>query len=462
MSKIVIVCSILILFCSIKCLFAQSNGEPPPEAGITKALDDCIRQKRSVGIVVGLIDKHGSKVYARGRMNVNSSRAVDAETIFEIGSVTKVFTSLLLQDMVERGELGLDDPIDKFLPKSVKVPSKNGKKMTLKHLATHRSGLPRLPDNFNPKDEHNPYADYTVKKLYEFLSSHGLAREPGEKYEYSNLGGDLLGHVLSLNAGKDFETLIVKQICEPLKMESTRVVLSPQLKTHAAAGHNKFQMPAGNWDFPLGGAGGLRSSLDDLLKFLSANLSLTPSPLSNAMQKTHALQKDGGGFAPDMALGWHLEDKYGNESIWHNGGTGGFRSFIGFDKNNKRGAIVLSNSENDVDDIGWHLLDARNEIKVYEAPKQHKLAKIDTKIYDHYVGEYKLAPKVFFTITRDGDRLLAKLTGQSTYEVFPESEADFFYTVVDAQLTFAKDSSGKVSHLILHQNGIEQRADKIK
>lgn len=145
--------------------------------------------------MVGVVDAEGSKIYSAGRTVGGSNfkktqpglgREVDGDTIFAIASITKVFTALLLQEMADRGELDLDDSIENFLPSSVTVPSKNGKKITLSHLVTHRSGLPRLPDNFKPKEKDNPYADYTVEMLYAFLSKHELAREPGEKYEYSN------------------------------------------------------------------------------------------------------------------------------------------------------------------------------------------------------------------------------------------------------------------------------------
>src|SRR5205823_14852796 len=144
-----------------------------------------------------------------------------------IGSISKVFTSLLLSDMVQRGEVALTDPIAKYLPAGVKVPERGGRSITLVDLSTHTSGLPRLPSNLNPKDQSNPYADYSVEQLYQFLSSYTLPRDIGAMYEYSNLGGGLLGHVLARRAGTDYETLMVSRIAGPLNMSSTRIVLSP-------------------------------------------------------------------------------------------------------------------------------------------------------------------------------------------------------------------------------------------
>ena len=160
-------------------------------------------QHQGVGIVVGLIDRHGRRIVAHGTFD-KDTRPVNGDTLFEIGSATKVFTSLLLAEAVKRGEVALDDPVAKYLPSSVKVPERGGRKITLLDLATHTSGLPRLPLNMNPKDASNPYADYTVQQMYEFLASYTLPRDPGSMYEYSNLGGGLLGHVLALRAWMDY------------------------------------------------------------------------------------------------------------------------------------------------------------------------------------------------------------------------------------------------------------------
>src|ERR1700752_999149 len=156
--------------------------------------------KKSVGIVVGLVDEKGVRVISVGKPSLDGKQALDGNSIFEIGSVTKVFTATLLADMVERGEVKLSDPISKYLPRTVKTPTRDGKEITLLDLATQTSGLPRLPTNFAPKDPRNPYADYSVDQLYAFLSGYTLTRGIGEKYDYSNVGVGLLGHILALRA----------------------------------------------------------------------------------------------------------------------------------------------------------------------------------------------------------------------------------------------------------------------
>jgi hypothetical protein len=198
-----------------------------------------------------------------------------------------------------------------------------------------------------------------------------------------------------------------------------------------------------------------------LLKLLAAEMGFAPSALSNAMQKTQTPQKTNG-FLSKIGLGWQIDKKDG--IIWHNGGTGGYRSYLGFTKDKSLGVVVLANSANDIDDIGQYLLGGSDSVDDFQAAKQRVVAQIDYSLYDRYIGQYQCSwsPESFFTVTREGDRLMAKLAEQSAFEVFPESTTDFFYTVVDAQLTFVTNETGKVTHLILHQNGANLKAGKVK
>lgn len=431
---------------------------------IRKILQDRIDiNKRSVGIVVGLVDEKGAHVLSYGKPDQNSTQTLDGDTVFEIGSVTKVFTATLLSDMVQRGEVSLNDPISKFLPKSVKTPTMNGKEITLLDLSTQTSGLPRLPNNFAPKDPKNPYADYSVEQLYSFLAGYTLTRDIGAKYEYSNLGVGLLGHVLALRAGTDYETLVRQRILEPLKMDHSGIKLTPQMQARLAPGHDQSLKPVGNWDLPvLAGAGALRSTVNDMLKFVAANIGLQKSPLLTAMQKTHESRHDTG--VPDLEIGlnWHILKKFDSVLVWHNGGTGGYHSFIGFDPKVRKGVVVLSNSTNDIDDIGRHLLISQYPLAKLEPPKERKEIKLDAKILDAYVGEYQFGPGVSIAITHEGDQMFAQLAGQGKLELFAETEKDFFLKVANVQISFVKDDKGQVTQLVLHQNGRDQQAQKIK
>ena len=456
---------VLLLLIAISFLSAQI----PARADVTdievkNILQDRIdRAKRGVGIVVGLVDEKGTRVITYGKPSQDSKAALDGNSVFEIGSVTKVFTATLLADMVERGEVSLNDPISKYLPRTVKTPTRDGKEITLLDLATQTSGLPRLPTNFAPKDPQNPYADYSVDQMYAFLSGYSLTRGIGEKYEYSNFGVGLLGHILALRAGTDYETLVRKRITQPLGMSDTKIKLTPEMMARLATGHNPALMSVPNWDLPtLAGAGALRSTVNDMLKFVAANLGLTKSPLLVAMQKAHQSQRETG--QPDLSIGlnWHILKKFDSEMIWHNGGTGGYHSFIGLDKKNRRGVVVLSNSANDIDDIGRHLLVSQYPLAKIEPPKEHKAIQLDPKIFEAYAGEYQLGPGFSLVFTHEGDKLFMQPTGQSKVEILPESETDFFLGVADIQVTFVKDDKGQVNAAILHQNGRNVTAKKIK
>lgn len=442
----------------------QSTPEPgiPSDADIRQILVDRIDiQHQSVGIVVGIIGPEGRRIVSYGHLEKGDSRPLNGDTIFEIGSATKVFTSLLLSDMVQRGEVSLDDPVAKYLPIGVKMPERNGHAITLVDLSTHTSGLPRLPTNFMPKDPANPYADYSVEQLYQFLSSYQLTRDIGSQYEYSNLGGGLLGHVLALRAGMTYEALVKSRIGDPLDMNSTRITLSPEMTARFAAGHNQALETVKNWDLPtLAGAGALRSTANDLLTFLAANLGYTKSTLSRAMAAMLSVRRPTGQPGLEIALGWHIWTTSGKEIIWHNGGTGGYRSFIGFERKTRIGVVVLSNAFTTagVDDIGRHLLDAG--FPLMKPPKEHKEIKVDPKLFDSYVGSYELAPNFVLAVTRDGDHLFAQATGQPKFEIFPEGEKDYFLKVVDAQITFVTDGSGRATELILHQNGRDLPANR--
>ena len=245
----------------------QLAGSTPADAEIRRILAERIdEQKRSVGIVVGVVEPGERRVVGYGRFAADAPGQPDGDTVYEIGSITKVFTAILLADLVGEGAVELETPVQRLLGPDVAVPTRNGAEITLLHLATHSSGLPRLPSNLQPANAANPYADYTVAQLYEFLSSYELERDIGETVEYSNLGAGLLGHALALSAETDYETLVSTRLLEPLGMSDTSVALTPSLQERLAVGHSVQLRPVANWDLPtLAGAGALRSTVNDML-----------------------------------------------------------------------------------------------------------------------------------------------------------------------------------------------------
>jgi serine-type D-Ala-D-Ala carboxypeptidase/endopeptidase len=443
---------------------ASSPGVAPSDAEIRRILAERIDvEKQGVGIVVGVIDSHGRRIVTYGAPEKGDQRPLDGDTLFEIGSITKVFTALLAADMAQRGEVKLDDPIQKYLPAAVKIPERGGKQITLIDLATHTSGLPRMPENFRPKDPSRPYADYTVDALYSFLSSYELRRDIGVKYVYSNLGFGLLGLGLAQRAGMDYEKLVVARICDPLGMTSTRITLSDSLRRRFAAGHTSDLVTVPEWEIPsLAGAGALRSSANDLLTFLAAMMGYTDNPLAAAQKKTLSIKRPTGAPFMETGMGWDIDTRGGSEIISKGGATAGYTSFIGYSPQSRVGVVALANTSagEGTTDIGQHLLDARYPLWVPESSPSSEPT-LEAKVLDGYVGHYEMTPTFILAVTREGSQLYVQATNQPRFAVFPKSNAEFFYKVVDAQITFETDPQGHANTLILHQGGRDQKAKRI-
>jgi len=443
-------------------LNAAPANPPPPDSQIRQVLANRIDvEQQSVGIVVGVIDPHGRRIVAYGHPQQGDDQPLTGDSVFEIGSITKVFTSLLLTKMTEHGEVRLNEPVAELLPPGTQVPQRDGRQITLADLATHTSGLPRMPDNFRPANPLNPYADYSVKQLYQFLASYQLPRDPGVKWVYSNLGFGLLGLALARRAGIDYGTLLREQICRPLGLHSTATVTTPSMAQRLAVGHSADLITVSSWNLTeaMAGAGALRSTANDLLTFLAAAMGRTQSGLTPAFQALLSVQRPTEAPFIEEALGWMVDTRGGGEIVWKDGGTGGYASFIGYDPASDSAVVVLSNSNNSVDDLGLHLLDSRYPLSVpYGSPPE---ATVSPGILDRYVGFYELAPNAIFTITRKGNQLFAQLTGQTRMAIYPKSPREFFLKVVDARMSFETDSRGKAMGLTLHQNGFDRRALKI-
>lgn len=339
---------------------AAQQAALPADSTILRVIRERVDAGRNKGIVVGVLGPDGrTRVVAYGDPGAGQP-PLDGNSVFEIGSITKVFTTVLLADMAARGELALDDPVAKHLPEGVTVPSRDGREITLLDLAMQRSGLPRIPSNLRPTNLRDPYANYTVERLYEFLSTHELRRAPGEAYEYSNLGMGLLGHVLALRAGSSYEQLVRERILEPLGMEHTAIELTPWMQEHLAVGHGADGEPAPLWNLAtLAGAGALRSTTLDMLRFAAAALDSTATPLHRAIAQTQAPRADAGSEAMRIGMGWHIRQAPDRDIVWHNGGTGGYATFLGLDRARRRAVVVLSNSSANVTGLGFHLMDPR-------------------------------------------------------------------------------------------------------
>lgn len=346
----------------------------------------------NVSIAIGFIDGDDVNFFSYGKSALENGFDVDENSVYEIGSISKVFTGILLAENVLYGRMKLSDPLEKYLPEQVKVPVRNSKEIDLKDLATHSSGLPRMPNNFTPTNPLNPYFDYTVELAYDFMSRHELVRDIGSRFEYSNYGMGMLGHILELESGKSYENLVVNRITNVLNMDDTRVVFTKRMKNNLARAHSNGR-EVENWDIPaLAGAGAIRSTTSDMVKFLKANMESDTSTLNKAMKMSHKVAYKNEEQNFEMGLGWHYAiDK---TVVWHNGGTGGYRAFAGFVKGTTKGVVVLTNSSEGVDDIGLKLLDDTRKLEMPKISIGNVLEKeINSNGIEEAIEFYNIAKK---------------------------------------------------------------------
>ena len=322
---------------------------------------------RHVGLVVGAVTSGGERfVVPVGRLRAPDGPTPRADSLFEIGSVTKVFTALLLAEAVTRGELALETPLADVLPE-VQVPTRDGVAITLEHLATHSAGLPRNPVPLSTAllaqwraRSGDPWEAVDRAALLAALAGTTLRRTPGTgRFAYSNLGAGVLGHALVAAAGsRDFEELVRSRVCGPLGLADTVVVPDREQTEREAVGHRSRRRPTGHWRVAgLPGAGALRSTAADMLTFLQAQLHPDAGPLGPAIGLTHQERRPGRRLG--IGLGWlRVPVQRDQVLLWHNGGTGGFRAFAGFLPAAGVGVVALANDLRSVDRLGLDLLTA--------------------------------------------------------------------------------------------------------
>jgi D-alanyl-D-alanine-carboxypeptidase/D-alanyl-D-alanine-endopeptidase len=419
----------------------SANAGALPER-VEKAAQDRIATGIHQTLVFGVVDRHHSEVVVFGTLN--DGKAPDGDTVYEIGSITKTFTAALLAQAVLSGRVALDTPVARLLP-DFKIPSRGAKEITLGQLGTQHSALPRLPSNLLPKDGANPYADDDAAKLNAFLGEYQLPRDPGTEYEYSNLGFGLLGYALAQSEHMSYGAIADEAILKPLGMTMSGTAFSGAMRGHLAPGHDNIGNAVQNWDFDaMAGAGAIRSTANDMLRYLKANMGIDQSPLAAAMklaqQPLSEVSKTN-----RIGLAW-MTSRGG--IIWHSGQTGGYRGFLGFTADRRHGVVILSNTTVDADDLGFATLNPRAPL----APA-YKAIVLPSASLDEYVGTYKLADKFLLKIFRVNDGLFVRATGQGPIPIFPSAPNEFFAKAVNASASFTRDPNGVVNGLVLHQNG---------
>jgi len=452
----------LVLLGANSAAWAQPWSLPSDEAIRAILADRIDNRKQSVGIVVGIVSPQGRRVISHGQPARSDSRPLDGRTVFEIGSVTKVFNALLLADMAVRKEIALDDPVAKYLPANVRVPERAGKQITLQDLATHTSGLPRLPNNMPTKDPLNPYADYTSDQLYQFLGGYTLTRDIGSQFEYSNLGAGLLGNALSRRARRPYEVLIRERITARLGMRDTAITLTPSMRARFAVGHDAALKPVPYWDLPtLAGSGALRSTANDLLIMLENETGLRRSAIRAAMDRQLSTRRPGASSDTEIALGWQVRKHAIGTIFFHSGGTGGFRTFVAFNPQTREGVVALANASTPVgvDDIGMHIL-VGEKLADPRPPVTHTEVALDRADKEKLVGRYRLSANSVLTMTLEGEQLFAQVAKLPKDRVFAASPTLLFWRGEDGDIRFELGPDGRAMSAIVRFNGRETVAKR--
>jgi CubicO group peptidase (beta-lactamase class C family) len=427
----------------------QPSRLPDPEEVRALLVQLVDVEMRAPVIVVGMIAANPQErwVVGYGRLSATDERAPDGDTVFEIGSITKVFTGTLLAQAVLNEEVQLDEPIFLYLPEGVTAPEYEGRSITLLDLATHTSGLPRMPSNFHPADPSNPYADYTPDQMYDFLSGYRLTRAPGSTWEYSNYGFGLLGNLLARRAGQaDYEALLLERITGPLGMDSTRIEMTPDMRSRLATPHASYSVATSLWEnITLAGAGGIQSTANDMLTFLAANMGSAGAELQPALRMANTLQRvaDGADGANQMGLGWGLSDS-GRGIHAHTGGTGGTSSYLGWDPQHRIGVVVLANASTRTEDMGIQLL---RGFPLTPVP-------VDPLILAAYAGRYQVSNGLVVTVRVEGARIFLQIPNAPGYEqsageheLLAITEDRFFLRGADFEIAFLSNYGGEVDRM---------------
>ena len=442
---------------------APDAGVPRTVAELRPLVDAAARPLVDGGwtpaLVVALIDEQGDTFLTYGQLRPDGP-PTDADTIFEIGSVTQVFTSLVFAQLAENKVVKPFEPLEALLPKGTKLPEHEGQKISLVDLATHTSGLPRLPD-LGGGDASNPYAHYDAARLYAFLARYTLPLPPGKIYDYSNLGAGLLGHALSLRAGIPYERLVVDGIARPLGMGSTFIEVPKAARARLAQGHESHGDPVPAWSFGvLAPAGALRSTARDMARFVRAQMDLLPDDDARRLRKPIELSQIPRADRPGgkIGLGWLT---FANGQVYgHSGETGGFYTFVLFDLARKQGVVVLaSGASPNVEKLGAYVFQSWLGAPA-TPPEVPSTVVLDAAALDAYAGVYDIAKDISIKVWREGNHLRAQPSGQGPDSLWAIAPDKFHLRKVDAQVEFERDPEGKVVALKLVEEAETQRAPR--
>jgi len=406
---------------------------------------------RGAGLAAAVVDGPALQFASAG----DEPAPVTPDTLFELGSITKTFTALLLADAVVRGELALDDPVEAVLPEGLRLRDVAGAPITWADLATHRSGLPRLPSNLRDPSGADPY-DYSRRELLDFIAGWRPTLRRDAAWAYSNLGYGLLAEALALRAGQPYATLLQARVLEPLGLGGMVLALRAPAVPGLLPGFDAQGRPVPNWRFDaIAGAGALVGSARQLARYAQAALGVFEHPLKPAFALAMRPRADGAAPTNRMALGWLTAPLFGRQVLNHDGGTGGYASSLWLDPAGQRAALVLSRGAVPVNDLALHLLEPRVPARDLAAERQQTerpaLALAEGQLAP-LVGRYRLTPQFALEVRLRDGRLFAQATGQGEFELFALAPRRFFARVTPLEMAFEGDD-GPPPAFVLQQGG---------
>jgi D-alanyl-D-alanine-carboxypeptidase/D-alanyl-D-alanine-endopeptidase len=418
------------------------------------ALEQRFKNDRTGACVAAGVIDNGATATAWYCADPKAQRPYDDHTAFEIGSVTKTMTAALLAEFIARGEVTLDDPIAKLLPPGTVVPSFNGHEITIGQIVTHTSGLPALPAGYRPRDPGNPYAGATERDLLDLLAATKLTREPGSRWEYSNFAVIVLSYALAKRNGTDYETLLRQHLLIPLGMSETYIAKPPP-QVHLAPGHLPGGTPTNPWDFhpDMAGVGGVRATLPDMLKYLEGELGTRERAITPALARTQAQVATVGGHK--MAMSWFVLNGAASTRLVHEGATGGYATFVGFDRTAGKGVVLLSDTSlvaaGGLGSMGLHLLDP-----AFPSGKPHVVATPDAALLDALAGKYRMTGGLGMELRHKDKGLTIQADGQREFEMGYDSNGEFYPIAFDALLRPKRKADGSCSFTWLQGGGAEE------
>ncbi|HKV04107.1 MAG TPA: serine hydrolase [Candidatus Acidoferrales bacterium] len=417
---------------------------PPDVARMEQVIQSYVSNGQFMGAV--LVARGSDIVLDKGYGFANLEWKVpnSPSTRFRLGSVTKQFTAACILLLEERGKLSVSDPVKKYMPDAPAA----WEKITIFNLLTHTSGIPNFT-GFPDYASTEPFAATPAQLVARFRDK-PLDFQPGEKWSYSNSGYVLLGYLIEKISGQTYEKFVQENIFMPLGMkdsgyDSNSAVIPRRASGYSPGPHGPVNAGFINMTIPFS-AGGLYSTTGDLLLW-------EQGLFGGKLLSAASLAKMTTPFKNDYAFGLGVRTVSGHEVIDHGGGIEGFDTHLAYYPDDKMTVVVLGNLNGQApDEIAGKIGAIALGEKVVLTSERKEVA-VDPKLFDGYVGSYQLAPNFVLTVTREGDRLFVQATGQPKFEVFPEGDREYFYKVVDAQITFVTDSQGHATGLVLHQGG---------